>query len=73
MIFNFDFSVSELICKWIHTVLVSIAGSESTSTWQEGNKKREDGERGGSGGGWGERLLKGGNYFKYFHLKGVII
>ena len=73
MIFNFDFSVSELICKWILTVLVSIAGSESTSTWQEGNKKREDGERGGSGGGGGERLLKGGNYFKYFHLKGVII
>ena len=70
MIFNFDFSVSELICEWILTVLVSIAGSESTSTWQEGNKKREDGERGGSG---GERLLKGGNYFKYFHLKGVII
>ena len=50
MIFNFYFSVSELICKWI-TALVSIAGSESTSTWQEGNKKREDGERGGSGGG----------------------
>ena len=24
-------------------------------------------------GGGGERLLKGGNYFKYFHLKGVII
>ena len=23
--------------------------------------------------GGGERLLKGGNYFKYFHLKGVII
>ena len=25
------------------------------------------------GGEGGERLLKGGNYFKYFHLKGVII
>ena len=73
MIFNFYFSVSELICKWILTVLVGIAGSESTSTWQEGNKKREDGKRDGSGGGGGERLLKGGNYFKYFHLKGVII
>ena len=51
--------------------MVSIAGSESTSTRQEGNKKREDGKRDGSGGGGG-RLLKGGNYFKYFHLKGVI-
>ena len=54
MIFNFYFSVSELICKWILTVLVGIAGSESTSTWQEGNKKKEKMARGmavGVGGG----------------------
>ena len=58
MIFNFYFSVSGLICKWILTVLVSIAGSESTSTWQEGNKKREDGKRDGSGGGGGNDYSK---------------
>ena len=68
MIFNFDFSVSELICKWILTVLVSIAGSESTSTWQEGNKKREDGERGGSGGGGG-----GNDYSKEATISNISI
>ena len=34
----------------------------------EGIKEREDGERGGGG-----RLFKGGDYFKYFRLKGAII
>ena len=69
MIFNFDFSVSELICEWILTVLVSIAGSESTSTWQEGNKKREDGERGGSGGGGGT-ITQRRQLFQIFPFKG---
>ena len=68
MIFNFYFSVSELICKWILTVLVSIAGSESTSTWQEGNKKREDGERGGTGGGRG-----GNDYSKEATISNISI
>ena len=31
-------------------------------------KEREDGKRGGR-----ERLFDGGNYFKYFRLKGAII
>ena len=35
----------------------------------EGIKEREDGERGG---GWG-LLFEGGDYFKYFRLRGVII
>ena len=70
MIFNFYFSVSGLICKWILTVLVSIAGSESTSTWQEGNKKREDGERGGSGGGGGGTITQRRQLFQIFPFKG---
>ena len=70
MIFNFDFSVSELICEWILTVLVSIAGSESTSTWQEENKKREDGERGGSGGGGLETITQRRQLFQIFPFKG---
>ena len=34
----------------------------------EGIKEREDGERGSGG-----RLFEGGDYFKYFRLKGAII
>ena len=34
----------------------------------EGIKEGEDGERGGGG-----RLFEGGDYFKYFRLKGAII
>ena len=36
---------------------------------REGIKEREDGERGGGGGG---RLFKGGDYFEYFHQRGAI-
>ena len=74
MIFNFYFSVLELICKWILTVLVSIAGSKSTSTWQEGNKKREDGERGSSrgrvAGGGGVTITQSRQLFQIFPFTG---
>ena len=37
---------------------------------KEGIKEREDRQGGGGG---GERLFEGGDYFKHFHQKGAII
>ena len=49
--------------------LISFAGSDSTLTWQGVDKRKG---RRPEGWGWG-RFFKGGDYFKYFRLKGLII
>ena len=46
----------------------SVLVQDSTSTWQGGDKRKRR-WREGQGGG----LFKGGNQFKYFHQRGVII
>ena len=56
------FSVSELESPW--SVLLDQTPLQLD---RDGIKEREDGERGG---GW---LFEGGDYFKYFRLKGAII
>ena len=43
--------------------LISFAGSDSTLTWQGGDKRKRKRQEG----------LGGGDYFKYIFLKGVII
>ena len=49
--------------------LISFAGSDSTLTWQGVDKRKR-----GSQEGWGEgQLLKGGDYFKFFRLRGRLI
>ena len=58
-------SVSELELS-----LISFSGSDSTLTWQEGDKRNRRRQE-GWGGGW--RLFEEGDYFKYFCLKGAII
>ena len=45
--------------------LISFGGSDSTLTWQGGDKRKRRRQEGFGGGG--------GNYFKYIFLKGVII
>ena len=40
---------------------------DSTLIYKEGKKEREDGEKGGEGGG---RLFERGDYFIYFRLRG---
>ena len=48
--------------------LISFAGSDSTLTWQGGDKRNRRRQE-----GWGEgQLLKGGDYFKFSRLKGTI-
>ena len=48
--------------------LISFAGSDSTSTWHGGDKRKRRRQE-----GWGEgRFFKGGDYFKYCSLKGAI-
>ena len=60
-------SVSELELS-----LISFSGSDSTLTWQEGDKRNRRRQEGwGGGGGW--RLFEGGDFFKYFRLKEAII
>ena len=49
--------------------LISCASSDSTLTWQGVDKRKG---RRPEGWGWG-RFFKGGDYFKYFCLKGLII
>ena len=49
--------------------LISCASSDSTLTWQGVDKRKG---RRPEGWGWG-RFCKGGDYFKYFCLKGLII
>lgn len=49
--------------------LISFTGSDSMSTSKGGNKRKRKLARGV---GWGQSF-KGGNYFKYFHRRGVII
>ena len=50
-------------------LLISLAGSVSTSTGQEGYKIKR---RWREGWEWG-RLFEGGDYFKYFRLREAII
>ena len=57
-------SVSELELS-----LISFSGSDSTLTWQGGDKRNRRRQEGW--GGW--RLFEEGDYFKYFCLKGAII
>ena len=59
-------SVSELD-SWLELSLISFSGSDSTLTWQGGDKRNRRRQE-GWGGGW--RLFEGGDYFKYFRLKG---
>ena len=59
-------SVSELELS-----LISFSGSDSPLTWQGGDKRNRRRQEGLGGGGW--RLFEGGDYFKYFCLKGAII
>ena len=49
--------------------LISCASSDSTLTWQGVDKRKG---RRPEGWGWGA-IFKGGDYFKYFRLKGLII
>ena len=58
-------SVSELELS-----LISFSGSDSTLTWQGGDKRNRRRQEGWGGGGW--RLFEGGDYFKYFRLKEAI-
>ena len=50
--------------------LISFSGSDSTLTWQGGDKRNRRRQE-GWGGGW--RLFEGGDYFKHFRLKEAII
>ena len=50
--------------------LISFSGSDSTLTWQGGDKRNRRRQE-GWGGGW--RLFEEGDYFKHFCLKGAII
>ena len=59
-------SVSELELS-----LISFSGSDSTLTWQEGDKRNRRRQEGWGGGGG--RLFEGGDFFKYFRLKEAII
>ena len=59
-------SVSELELS-----LISFSGSDSTLTWQEGDKRNRRRQEGWGGGGG--RLFEGGGFFKYFRLKEAII
>ena len=58
-------SVSELELS-----LISFSGSDSTLTWQGGDKRNRRRQE-GWGGGW--RLFEGGDFLKYFRLKEAII
>ena len=56
-------SVSELELS-----LIRFSGSDSTLTWQGGDKRNRRRQE-----GWGWRLFEGGDFFKYFRLKEAII